>query len=218
MPTSTARRVSYVVPTPSPLPDYLALPSPTHPRNGSPHPILLPASPQPKTRPVSSSSTTHTNNSFFTASASKSAEHPQHSLGIPALALDTSTQLAGKAGPEGILYTGGRDGLVASWELGIPMSRRIQRRGFEEDEGGSGGGGRGDWVRWNELGGVDDYDDFAEEDEDDWVKLREGDGKIPYEERWEVDREKIHGGKVRLVSFRVLCARRSPPSACVLAC
>lgn len=44
-----------------------------------------------------------------------------HLLGVNALALDTSTFTAkdthGHGVPGGILYTGGRDGMIASWDL-----------------------------------------------------------------------------------------------------
>ena len=45
---------------------------------------------------------------------------------MASLALDTSTQLVGRSCPEGILYTGGRDGVVISWDLGIPTQQRAQ--------------------------------------------------------------------------------------------
>ena len=42
--------------------------------------------------------------------------HPRHRLGVASLALDTSTQLVGRAAFEGILYSDGKDGLVMSWD------------------------------------------------------------------------------------------------------
>jgi WD repeat-containing protein 48 len=53
--------------------------------------------------------------------------HPRHRLGVASLALDTSTQLLGRPSPEGILYTGGRDGVVISWDLGISMKHPTNR-------------------------------------------------------------------------------------------
>ena len=44
-------------------------------------------------------------------------DHPRHSLGVTSLALDLSTQLSGENEPKGILYSSGKDGLVASWQL-----------------------------------------------------------------------------------------------------
>ncbi|KAL7410603.1 hypothetical protein BDY24DRAFT_417926 [Mrakia frigida] len=211
MAPSEARRVSYVIPSPLSPPPYLSLPSPTHARNGSPHPILLKSSHQPPSAPTTPQPTpTPINNPFFNStnpsSSSSSirpapppASHPQHSLGIPALALDCSTQLAGNSGPQGILYTGGRDGLVAGWELGVNMKRRGKGRRYGYEDGGRRG-----WVRWNELGGGDDDDDeedYDQEEEDERDREEEeyergaGAGaaeetkRIPYEERWEVDLE-----------------------------
>jgi WD repeat-containing protein 48 len=196
MAPSTHRRVSYVVPSSPTAPPYLSLPSPTHPRNGSPHPILLPSTARQHSLP----------SSFSQAPSIAAPSHPQHSLGVPALALDSSTQLAGKDTPQGLLYTGGRDGLVASWELGIGMKRRKRRIGYGE------GGERGGWVKWDDIeggGGDDDeFDEFDEAAEDEnWEDLKraeEEEGKqIPYEDRWEPDGEIVQ--KVRLRS------RPSPP-------
>lgn len=42
----------------------------------------------------------------------------------------------GEAAPDGILYTGGRDGLLCSWELGLPTKRRrggYGRRDVDDD-------------------------------------------------------------------------------------
>lgn len=166
MPTST-RRISYVVPFPSTVPPWLQLPSAIHPRNGSPLPLLLPSDHPP--------ASSH-------ASLDPPSAHPQHSLGVPALALDTSTQLAGKDAPQGILLSGGRDGLIASWELGFKLKKRTVRQGYEN-------GGKADWVRWNELG-VDGGDENDDEDADlgaNVDSLGASVDKIPYEDRWEVE-------------------------------
>ncbi|KAK2467551.1 hypothetical protein APHAL10511_000406 [Amanita phalloides] len=50
--------------------------------------------------------------------------HPRHRLGVASLALDTCTVLEGRQAPEGILYSGGRDGLLMSWDLGLPMKKK----------------------------------------------------------------------------------------------
>lgn len=187
MAPSTLRRVSYVVPSPPTPPPYLSLPSPTHPRNGSARPILLTSPHQP-------------DGIARTSVLPPTASHPQHSLGVPALALDTSTQLAGKANPEGLLYTGGRDGLVASWELEIGMKRRSRKIGYAEGE-------RRGWVRWDEIegGGDDDFDEFDEAAEDEsWEDIKraeEEEGKeIPYEDRWQVDLDVAARRKVSAIS------------------
>lgn len=156
----TARRISYVIPSPTSPPPYLDLPQPTHPRNGSPHPILIPS-------PAGQTPNVH---------STQPESHPQHHLGVSALALDTSTLLSGKDTPQGILYTGGRDGLVASWELGVRMKKRFV-------------GSREDKVRWNEMDDGDWEDEMGEreekeeEDVEEEVKWK----KLPWEDRWEVD-------------------------------
>ncbi|TKY87658.1 hypothetical protein EX895_003239 [Sporisorium graminicola] len=91
------------------------------------------------------------------------SSHPQHSLAVSSLAIDTTTCLANSADdddndrddidrhydsdlnhsvndretvPPGILYTGGRDGLVGAWELGLPMRKRSAQR-LEGHDGSS---------------------------------------------------------------------------------
>ena len=119
------------------------------------------------------------------ASANSAAEadhaatrYPRHRLGISALALDTSTHLEGKLAPEGILYSGGRDGLVISHDLGLPMKMRGPKVSTPEDGYDSSeqqtrlrmNGGRweimtgwGDDVHGGIGGGLDDDLDEAEE-------------------------------------------------------
>lgn len=114
------RRVSYSLPlststsssNQSQLP-ILQIPSPgqaRHPsRNFDPRPLIIPVK-----------SNHHSNHSQFSIS-----DHlPRHSLGINAFAIDFSTQIQDKDGPQGILYTGSKDGLVAAWELSIPTKLR----------------------------------------------------------------------------------------------
>ncbi len=149
------RRVSYVL--------LLALPPLTEPRNGRVSPFIIPHSNQdrendnlstPEIDPAIDSS-----NPFFSPEelapsrprstrSKKEPEptHPRHCLGVSALALDTSTILSGSSSPQGIVYTGGRDGLVASWELGIPHKRRSRARWT-----GSGGSKKTQRVRWERL-------------------------------------------------------------------
>ena len=106
---SAKRRISYVIPPPTePIPR-LQLPSFGASRSGSAGPLLIPA---------------HVNSPD---DYPKWSRHPRHRLGVNALALDYSTQLVGRSAPEGILYSGGRDGLVLSWDLQLPMKKRSQR-------------------------------------------------------------------------------------------
>ncbi|KAJ7898425.1 hypothetical protein B0H13DRAFT_2234296 [Mycena leptocephala] len=103
------RRVSYIIPPPTDPVPRLLLPNQNAIRIGLVHPLLHSRS-----------------------------RHPRHRLGVAALALDTSTQLAARATPEGILYSAGRDGLVLSWDLGLSLRQRTPsdvplRRGWADD-------------------------------------------------------------------------------------
>ena len=56
--------------------------------------------------------------------------HPQHTLGVNALVLDTTTIIDSthsSKSPGGILYSAGKDGLVAAWELDLPFRKRDAR-------------------------------------------------------------------------------------------
>lgn len=50
---------------------------------------------------------------------------PGHRLGINSLALDTSTITYNAAGPQGILYSAGRDGMVSAWNLNLHLKKRL---------------------------------------------------------------------------------------------
>jgi len=77
-----------------------------------------------------SSAATSTSSRHYHSNNTTVQRHPEHTLGITALALDTSTIIDNASSPSrkntpgGILYSGGRDGLVASWELGLPFKKR----------------------------------------------------------------------------------------------
>ena len=114
------KRVTYVLPYPTTDPPALALPSieQSSKRRLDPRPLLLPSS---SALPTS------------TVNRSPEDQHPRHCLGISALALDLSTAVAPhdysassekQINPAGILYSAGRDGLIASWELGLPTRKR----------------------------------------------------------------------------------------------
>lgn len=136
------------------------------------------------------------NAEYDSAPAFKRAREPRHRLGIASLALDTSTQLVGRNAPEGILYTGGRDGLVNSWDLGLSLRERQRRYGYDGEDGHRLGG------HWEMMTGWAD-DSIDEEDEDDEVVMdgdvlgevtaprrRRGsqvDDPIPVEHQWEAD-------------------------------
>ncbi|KAL4067662.1 hypothetical protein J3A83DRAFT_4543660 [Scleroderma citrinum] len=110
-----------------------------------------------------------------------------------ALALDTTTLLEGRGSPEGILYTGGRDGQVISWDLGLPFQRRrssdlplVQA------------------TRWERLTGMADETLVVVEGEEEyrdgdilgdvkesggrkWKDRNEARTGLPFEHRWELD-------------------------------
>lgn len=89
------------------------------------------------------------------------------------------------------MYTGGRDGLVASWELHVPHSKRRGRRYRPV--------GRGQRVRWERLGdGGEDWNDDDEDGDQDHGSFESSDddddelnSRIPYEDKWEIDRSAI---------------------------
>ena len=178
-------RISYVVPPPlDPVPR-LHLPPSGTPRIGSTSPLILPD------QNVSSGTTDEY--------SPKHLNHPRHRLGVASLAIDTSTLLAGRNTPEGILYTGGRDGMVMSWDLGFPMKKR--RPKFRN------GSIRRSVGRWEIMTGwADDVIDEEAEEADDRYVGSDGDilgevsannsrrkkmlarkTSIPFENEWETD-------------------------------
>ncbi|KAF8698352.1 hypothetical protein RHS03_07615, partial [Rhizoctonia solani] len=179
------RRISYVIPAPQTPPPQLELPAVGVPRNGQTSPLFIPADSQ---------STHDTHDTHEPARSTSRPSHPQHRLPVSALAIDKSTQLLDRSSPEGILYTSGRDGLVAAWELGVPMKRRSTR---EKDRK----------RHWEALTGWDEADDSSdEEDEEDAI------GKPPrpkralppvdengwaYEDRWEVAGDSLQPAQFR---------------------
>lgn len=191
MPSTTRSRVSYVIPPPHDYVPLLQLPPYAVPRHGAIVPLLL-SSPQP-------ASLEHHKRIR--------RSHPRHRLGVVSLALDTSTQLSGKSSPEGILYTGGRDGLVCSWDLGIPMKKKEHKHYTSQSS----------QNRWETMTGWGD-DGTDEEGED--KLIMDGDvlgdvsnplrrrhrmhRAIPYEHAWETDLDLYRAGKVRIVFFAAI--------------
>jgi len=171
------RRVSYIIPPPSEPPPRLQLPPYGVSRLGATGPLLT---------------TYHGPDEGHAPEDSlKEPKHPCHRLGVASLALDCSTQLIGRKSPEGILYSGGRDGLIMSWELGIPMAKKK----FSPENSKRG--------RWEQLTGWAD-DSIEEEDEDGVVSDGDVLGEVvmstekrrraaslaaenPPERRWETD-------------------------------
>lgn len=162
------------------------------PRNGSIRPLIIPSQ-----TPLADSKSTSENS------------HPRHRLGAMSLALDTTTRLEGRNTPEGILYTGGRDGLIISWDLGLPFRRRHDGR-YRRDP----------LDRWEMLTGMGD-ETLAEEAEED--ERRDGDvlgdvkesggrkrrgsttDQLPYELQWQLDTDALTSGSVRHNIYYVTC-------------
>ncbi|WVO18624.1 hypothetical protein L204_106343 [Cryptococcus depauperatus] len=189
-----SRRISYILPNPSPdePPPLLALPELGCSKRGHPRPFLIPKlGIGPPTANLGS------RNPFNTPNRNKQHD-PKHCLGVNALALDTTTILEGENSPRGILYTGGRDGLVASWDLNIPHTHRSGPRYSMPDQGS-----QHKSVKWERIG---DSSDFFLGDEDDdktsgnskgsvadngteegWVDTKKS-MEVPFEDRYEIDR------------------------------
>jgi WD repeat-containing protein 48 len=215
-PLPPRRRISYGVPFPpssNPVP-LLWLPPLGFDRQGSVHPILI------------SNSDQNPNHGF----QPQQATTPRHRLGVSSLALDTTTQLVAHPCPEGILYTGGRDGLVIAWDLKLPMRKRTR----------TGDVPRSSSTHWELVTGWIDpvTEDLPEEDED---MRSDGDilgevrgsarrrklssatatsGSIPLEHIWESDLDAFRPGQVRpyflpgfIPSHLALCLLSLPPSA-----
>ncbi|KAL0954529.1 hypothetical protein HGRIS_003496 [Hohenbuehelia grisea] len=196
VPASSKRRISYVVPSPTTPVPRLQLPPHDASRLGSIAPLLIPAP---------GYATDRARGDIVDSVRRKDSE-PRHRLGVASLALDTSTQLFGQTSPEGILYSGGRDGLVLSWELGVPMKRKSIREGD---------GPKRAVARWETMTGWGD--DGIEDDGEDVDDRLQSDGDVlgdvtggiarrrrrtlrstndvPYELQWETDYEAFKPGR-----------------------
>jgi hypothetical protein len=111
-------------------------------------------------------------------------------LGVECLALDTATHLVGRSNPGGILYSGGRDGMLCAWDLGMRTDIRPHRPPLHL----TGGSAR----RWEMMTGWADEDE--EDEEDDTLdgdvlgevsgarrrRTSRPDDPFPYEKSWEV--------------------------------
>jgi len=165
-PGSPARRVSYVIPPPVQSVPRLVLPRTGTDRHGSTTPLLTTASSERSTE----LSTPPSSNVEFGIHL-----HPKHRLGITSFALDTSTRLRGKPTPEGILYSGGRDGQVIAHELGIVLRPRSKPYGTSPD-------GKGPVRSWETITGWGDMEECIEEEQMAGKEI-----PIPFENSWEID-------------------------------
>lgn len=199
------RRVSYVIPPPQPgsIPR-LQLPPAGVTRLGSIIPLLIPL--EPIAIPYSPSPHAHP------------PSHPKHRLPVASLTLDSTTHLAGKSCPEGILYTGGRDGMVISWDLHLPTRQRPTKLPKPQ---------RG---RWEMLTGWGDdwYDDGEDDSENEPPagtdgdvlgdvtasvrKRRKSSAALNKEECWELDPSEFTSGQVRILTTAVSRSLSGLPS------
>lgn len=203
------RRVSYILPSPVDHVPRLQLPPHGVSRLGATGPLLMQYRDQKaKVR------------------REEKLTHPRHRLGVASLALDTSTLLEGKHSPEGILYSGGRDGLLMSWDLGMPMKRR------RATDSAISRARQGSWELM--TGWDDDIDEEADDADDRLVsdgdvlgdvtasaKKRRRADELPHEREWETDLASFQPGTVRRVSGRsyrtiltdIFCRKPSSGSA-----
>lgn len=83
---------------------------------------------------------------------------PRHRLGVTALALDGTTLLQGHSIPRGILYSGGRDGMIVSSDLGLHMR---EKHGSDERLTKK--------EKWEHITGWANDDSSDEEEEEDVI-------------------------------------------------
>jgi len=165
-PSSPARRISYVISPPAQSVPRLVLPRLGADRHGSTTPLFITVSSEKST----DLSTPPPSNVEFGVHL-----HPKHRLGVTSFALDTSTRLSGKLTPEGILYSGGRDGQVLAHELGIGLKPRSKPHGISVD-------GKVSVRSWETITGWGDLDESIEEEQ-----LAGNESAIPFENSWEID-------------------------------
>lgn len=97
------------------------------------------------------------------------------------------------------MYTAGRDGMVASWDLDIPHTRRTSRRYSAID-----GRNKLRKIQWEFIGDGADFFRADEEDreggsevegegdgDESWVDMKETMEEIPFEDRYEVDKAEL---------------------------
>ncbi|CAG7850929.1 WD repeat-containing protein 48 homolog [Serendipita indica DSM 11827] len=177
-PGPASRRISYVIPPPVQDVQRLVLPKFGTDRHGQTTPIIWPLSGDGQAlgssrASLGSLSNLQTSNEATTVSFN-GASHPQHRLGISSFALDTSTRLTGRTTPEGILYSGGRDGQILAHELGISLKHRSSPYGVHA----SANGNVSNWealTGWSTGGDDDEHEKPAIPTE------------IPFENAYEID-------------------------------
>ncbi|KAH8824754.1 hypothetical protein DL96DRAFT_1614982 [Flagelloscypha sp. PMI_526] len=143
------RRISYAFPPPPTIStSTLVLPSLGVNKLGQSAPTLTPVSPKPPS-------------GSRTSSSKSSKDAPKHRLGVTALALDPTTVLQDRSSPRGILYSGGRDGLIVSTDLGLSMREKLTRSGLNSREL------RRHKEKWELITGWANDDEASDEEEED---------------------------------------------------
>lgn len=132
--SSSTKRVSYILPPIRHAPRLLRLPTiadNVDNLRGRSGPLLLPSE-----NDLNNASSSRR---LRSSSAGYESDHPRHTLPVTSLAIDTSTIIGDSKEhkPSGILYTGGRDGMIGAWELGLQMRRKkavYRYDGVEEED------------------------------------------------------------------------------------
>ncbi|GBC09120.1 hypothetical protein RclHR1_08610007 [Rhizophagus clarus] len=104
-----------------------------------------------------------------------------HLLGINSLALDTTT-LNSSGNPRGILYSAGRDGVINSWDLHLPLRKQTM-------------------PRYNNLNGINKVEEDKSKEkvnDDDNVPLQ----KFDDENNWEIDEVALSSQPTPKSTFR----------------
>ena len=91
-----------------------------------------------------------------------------HLLGINSLALDTTTPNTDSGKPGGILYSAGRDGVINSWDLHLPLREQTI-------------------PKYGNLNGINGERDSDEKGNEDDVPLH----KFHDVKNWEIDEESL---------------------------
>ena len=132
-----ARRISYTIPPATGALPTLSFPPLDTPRRAHAGPLYSDALPP---RPAST------------------ANAQGHRLAVQSLAIDLETSISPANEPAGILYSGGRDGVVCSWELGLKTRRRSNSTSNNERNPTNYGANYGD--RDSDDDGSEIYDNF----------------------------------------------------------
>lgn len=151
-----------MIPPPAQSVPRLVLPRLGADRHGSTTPLLVFTSPEGDA-------------TVSVAGPDQQYSHPRHRLGISSFALDTSTRLSGKTSPEGILYSGGRDGQVIAHELGAALKHRSKPYGINPERKAVG-------KSWEAITGWREIEGYGEDEQD-----ASSTPDIPYENAWEID-------------------------------